>query len=79
MRRIRRVGRARWKHEVGYHKRSLAETEIFRMKKIFGPGISSRKMATQTTEIFIRGAALNRMTALGMPDSYRDDYLVQNP
>jgi hypothetical protein len=70
VRRIRRVGRARWKEEVDYHKRSLAETAVFRLKAIFGAGVSSRKMATQTTEVFIRGAALNRMTALGMPDSY---------
>jgi hypothetical protein len=70
VRRIRRIGRARWKEEVGYHRRSLAETAIFRLKTIFGASISSRKMSTQTTEVLIRGAALNRMTALGMPDSY---------
>lgn len=70
VRRIRRVGRARWKQEVSYHRRSLVETTVFRLKTIFGAGISSRKMATENTEVFIRGAALNRMTALGMPDSY---------
>lgn len=70
VRRIRRVGRARWKKEVGYHRRSLVETAVFRLKTIFGASISSRKMSTQTTEVFIRGAALNRMTALGMSDSY---------
>lgn len=70
VRRIRQVGRRRWKEEVGYNKRSLVETAVFRMKTIFGSGVSARKMSTQMTEIFIRGAALNRMTALGMPDSY---------
>ena len=70
VRRIRRVGRERWKEEVHYHRRSLVETAVFRMKTIFGASISSRKLSTQATEVFIRGAALNRMTALGMPDSY---------
>jgi hypothetical protein len=80
VRRIREVGRERWKEEVDYNKRSLVETTISRMDRIFGPSISSRKMSTQTTEVFIRGAALNRMTALGMPDSYksyRDDCPAQ--
>jgi hypothetical protein len=77
VRRIRRIGRERWKKEVDYNKRSLIETTISRMDKIFGPSINSRKTSTQTTEVFIRAAALNRMTALGMPDSYRADCPVQ--
>src|SRR5262249_17252447 len=36
LRRIRRVGRRRWKREAGYHKRSLAETAVFRFKGLFG-------------------------------------------
>src|SRR3954467_1142169 len=34
LRRIRRIGRAAWKRESGYHRRSLAETAMFRMKTI---------------------------------------------
>jgi len=70
VRRIRRVGRKRWKEEVGYHERSLVETEIFRFKDIFGPSLSARTDATRETEVRIKVAALNRITALGMPDSY---------
>jgi hypothetical protein len=36
LRRIRQVGRAKWKRESGDHRRSLAETAVFRLKTIFG-------------------------------------------
>lgn len=71
LRRIRRVGRQRWKQEVGYHRRSLAETTVFRLKIIFGNTLSARTLPRQMTEARIKCAALNRMTQLGMPDSYR--------
>lgn len=71
LRRIRKVGRKRWKQESGYHQRSLAETAIFRFKTIFGPHLRSRRMPQQQTEAKVKSAALNRMTHLGMPDSYR--------
>lgn len=70
VRRIEEIGRPAWKQEVDYHRRSLAETMMFRQKTLFGDRLSSRKMATQTTEVRIRCAALNRLTHLGMPDSY---------
>jgi len=69
VRRIKAIGRPAWKQEVHYHRRSLAETMMFRQKTIFGDRLSSRKTATQTTEVRIRCAALNRMTHLGMPQS----------
>lgn len=70
LRRIRRVGRKRWKQESGYHRRSLAETAVFRFKIIFGNHLSARTIPRQITEARIKCAALNRMTQLGMPDSY---------
>ena len=70
IRRIRAAGRKRWKKEVGYHERSLVETEIFRFESIFGSSLSARDDAARETEVRIRAAALNRMTELGMPDSY---------
>ena len=36
IRAIRKLGRAKWKKQNGYHRRSLAETTMFRYKKIFG-------------------------------------------
>jgi hypothetical protein len=71
VRRIEEIGRAAWKQEVNYHRRSLAETMMYRQKTIFGDRLSARKLVTQTTEVRIRCAALNRMIHLGMPDSYR--------
>ena len=70
LRRIAEVGRKVWKQESDYHQRSLAETGMFRLKKIFGPALSARKLEHQQTEVRLRCVALNRMTALGMPDSY---------
>jgi hypothetical protein len=71
LRAIRRAGRKRWKKEAGYHRRSLAETAIFRLKTIFGATLRSRNFAQQATELFLRATALNRMTQLGMPESYQ--------
>jgi hypothetical protein len=70
LRAIRRLGRTRWKKASGYHRRSLAETAIFRLKTIFGATLRSRNFAQQTTELFLRASALNRMPQLGMPESY---------
>jgi hypothetical protein len=70
VRRIEVIGRPAWKQEMHYHRRSLAETMMFRQKTIFGARLNSRKITTQTTEVRIRCAALNRMTHLGMPESY---------
>jgi hypothetical protein len=70
LREIRKKGRKKWKRESGYHKRSLVETAMMRQKTIFGSGLSSRRFHNQATEMNIRCAAMNRMTGLGMPESY---------
>lgn len=71
VRAIRQQGRKAWKDESGYHMRSLAETTMFRLKTIFGNALSARLLATQGTQALIRCAALNQMTHLGMPESYK--------
>jgi hypothetical protein len=68
---IRRHGRAKWKRESGYHRRSLAEVAVFRLKMIFGERASARSFRGQAAQLLVRCAALNRMTHLGMPDSYK--------
>lgn len=70
LRRIRKVGKKRWKREVGYYRRSLAENAIYRVKAIFGDRLSARDLDAQVCEMMIKCGALNRMTHLGMPDSY---------
>jgi hypothetical protein len=72
--RIEAVGRAEWKRESGYHRRSLAETMMFRFKTLFGNTCSRRTFSNQAAELLLACAALNRMTHLGMPDSY-----ISNP
>jgi IS5 family transposase len=71
LRAIRRDGRADWKRESDYHRRSLAETQVFRLKTIFGERVSARSFEGQAAQLLVRCAALNRMTHLGMPDSYQ--------
>jgi len=70
LRAIRKDGRKEWKKNSGYHVRSLAETTMFRLKTIFGNELSARLLETQTTQALIRCMALNKMTHLGMPQSY---------
>ncbi len=71
LRAIRRHGRAAWKRSVGYHRCSLAETAMFRIKALFGDRLSARLFDSQATEAYLRCRAINRMTQLGMPESYR--------
>jgi hypothetical protein len=70
LRRIRLVGRAKWKREIGYHRRSLAETTMFRLKTAFRGKVSSRRMDRQVSEIKVQCLVLNRMIQLAKPDSY---------
>jgi hypothetical protein len=71
LRSIRDKGKQKWKSESHYHQRSLAETCVFRFKTIFSDKLQSRQIENQFQEIIIKCAALNRMTHLGMPDSYK--------
>ncbi len=70
MLRGREVGRDEWKKEADYHRRSLAETAMMRFKTIFSDRLKAREWRRQETELRVRCAAMNRMTALGMPQSY---------
>ena len=70
LRRIRAVGCKPWKEETGYHRRSLVETAMFRIKTLFGDHLSNRRFDTQASQVGFRCRALNRMTHLGMPESY---------
>jgi len=67
IRRIRHIGRKRWKEEIGYHLRSLAETAMHRMKSCFGDKLKNRKLPNQRAEVRLRSKILNRFTQLGLP------------
>jgi len=71
LRRIRKVGCKQWKRESNYHRRSLAETQVFRFKTIFGDRLQTRQIDNQFKELLLKSAILNRMTHLGMPESVK--------
>jgi hypothetical protein len=68
LRSIKRLGRRLWKCWSGYHRRSLAETAMSRLKRL-GERLSARDPARQVAEVQIRCAILNTFNALGMPDT----------
>lgn len=63
--------RAFWKKIKGYHRRSLAETGMYRFKTLFGSSLKSRTIQTQQAEAYVKSKALNIMTNLGMPQSLK--------
>ena len=68
---IAKDGLAEWKRSNNYHKRSIAENAMYRLKQLFGDSLASRIFETQETEVHARVAAMNIMTYLGMPVSVR--------
>ena len=69
IREIGEHGRKEWKKRIGYHRRSLAETGMYRMKTIFGGNLKNRKLENQKTEVRLRCKLLNKLTTFGMPKS----------
>jgi hypothetical protein len=67
IREIRRRGRRQWKERVGYHRRSLAETAMYRMKCCFGDHLKNRLIQNQKVETRLRSKILNQFTRLGLP------------
>jgi hypothetical protein len=67
IREIRRKGRKAWKNDIGYHRRSLAETAMYRMKCCFGDHLKNRLIPNQRAEARLRSKILNKFTHLGLP------------
>ena len=63
-------GRDGWKDDSHYHRRSLAENMMFRLKQL-GERLFSRAFERQVAEAHVRAAIINRFTYLGMPQSVR--------
>ena len=70
LRLIRKHGRAKWKRLSNYHRRSLAETTMFRFKTIFSPQAFSRRFENQIAELKLKCNVLNLMIHLAKPDTY---------
>lgn len=64
-------GRMNWQRVRNYGQRNYSELGIQRYKRILGRAMHARKMPNQKQEFMIGCGVLNKMTRLGMPDSFR--------
>src|SRR5919199_2297184 len=62
IRMIRDRGRLGWQKAVGYGRRALGETAVFRYKAIIGRGLRARTLPSQKTEAWAACSVLNQMT-----------------
>ena len=68
---MKKIERKEWKISAGYHKRSLAETAMFRYKTAHGGGLCSRVIENQKTEVKIKCKVLNVFRGIAVPNSYK--------
>ncbi len=67
------LARKLWKKLKGYHKRSLVETTMYRLKQLTGDRLRSRGWDQQCVEAHVRCLILNRMANLGMPTGFWEE------
>ena len=67
--RIRTLGRREWQKESGYHRQARVENGFFRYKSVLGGQLKARNSKAQGREAAIGCHILNRMAALGKPNS----------
>ena len=67
---VKQLRRRRWKKESGYHRQARVENAFFRYKSVIGAGLRARMPGGQAAEARLACNVLNRMTALGRPESY---------
>src|SRR5205807_6035485 len=67
---IKNAGRCAWKRTSGYYAQSHAENAFSRFKRTFGGGLQSKRDESQAREASLACELLNRMWALGRPQSY---------
>jgi hypothetical protein len=63
----KRRGRTAWKKHHRYHRRSLAETGMYRFKITFGGTLASRSFPRQKTEAILKAKTLNTFRRLASP------------
>lgn len=63
VRRIRQTNRATWKAESGYHRRSLVETAIWRVKRAGGAHLANRTEANRATQAMLKCRLANILLA----------------
>jgi hypothetical protein len=67
--RVKEIGRRQWKKESGYHQQARVENTFFRYKSIIGDRLRARHPKSQEAEALTACNILNRMIALGGPES----------
>lgn len=68
---IRAHGRNKWKRVHGYHRRSLAETAVYRFKELMERFVEARTWTNKQVEVRLKAKTANQMTRLGMPTTTR--------
>ncbi len=58
---MRKEGLAHWKKISGYHRRSLAETEMYRFKQLLAGKVSLRNYNGQVGEVMAYVSAINKL------------------
>ena len=71
IRKVKALGRRRWKKASGYHQHARVENAFFRYTSIVGDCLRARSSSGQRREAVLACNVLNRMTELGRPVSYR--------
>lgn len=66
---IRKIGKKHWKSEEGYHRRSIVETAMYRLKSQFTGSLRSRSFINQANELFIKCEILNDFARRGLANS----------
>ena len=70
IKKMKKIGRCRWKKEAGYHRQARVENAVFRYKSIIGDRLRARSPGGRVTEAVIACSILNQMTEVGRPESY---------
>jgi hypothetical protein len=68
---IKNNGRDEWEERSGYSKQSRSENTMFRYKTTFGDKLHARLFESQKNEAILSCSILNKMSSLGMPESYK--------
>tara|TARA_B110000091_G_C13779577_1_gene460480 strand:- start:245 stop:481 length:237 start_codon:yes stop_codon:yes gene_type:complete len=68
---IKNHGRMQWQKNRQYGRRNLSELAVQRYQRILGDSMHARLMEGQKNEAMIGCGVINKMTSLGMPQSYR--------
>lgn len=64
-------GRMQWQKQREYGRRNYSELGVQRYQKILGDSLHAREITRQKQEAMIGCGVINKMTSLGMPESYR--------